>query len=309
MTDEPRRRGAAPRARARRASRPTRRARARTRRATCRRSRPPGPRACAKASAWTRMSSESWRLAPAREDARDVCSSDWTSHGSTKVEPIDSASGRTRRSMRLSTEENPTSAPSAWSAWAIPQAIEWSLATPKMSAFFPSSSPIAGSSRVVPQYRCHHATSRDDRSRPTCATALRGVRGFLLDVDGVIVLEGGRSRVRSRRSGSLEPRGMPYRVVTNTSLGQPDDACRGVAAGSAADRSRADHQSASLRVGGLHRDAPTPAGRLYVIAAPDARREFDGQHLLSPRGGGAARPAGRGGRRRRRRRRSCRTAT
>ena len=37
---------------------------------------------------------------------------------------MDSASGRTRFSIRLSTDEKPTSAPSAWSASAIPQAIE-----------------------------------------------------------------------------------------------------------------------------------------------------------------------------------------
>ncbi len=56
-----------------------------------------------------------------------------------------SASGRTRRSMRLSTDEKPTTAPCSWSARAMPHAIEWSLATPKISAFLPSSSPIASS--------------------------------------------------------------------------------------------------------------------------------------------------------------------
>ena len=43
--------------------------------------------------------------------------------------------------MRLSTDEKPTVAPSAWSARAMPQAIEWSLATPKMSAFLPVEQP------------------------------------------------------------------------------------------------------------------------------------------------------------------------
>ena len=51
--------------------------------------------------------------------------------------------------MRLSTDEKPTSAPSAWSASAMPHAIEWSLATPKMSAVLPSSSPIESSARAV----------------------------------------------------------------------------------------------------------------------------------------------------------------
>ena len=44
--------------------------------------------------------------------------------------------------MRLSIELKPTLAPCSWSAFAIPQAIEWSFATPKTSAFLPSSSPI-----------------------------------------------------------------------------------------------------------------------------------------------------------------------
>ena len=95
------------------------------------------------------MSSDSW-VSPQRAKTARICSSDWTSHGSTKVEPIDSASGRTRRSIRLSTDEKPTSAPSSWSARAIPQAIEWSLATPKISAFLPSSSPIDLLLRSVP---------------------------------------------------------------------------------------------------------------------------------------------------------------
>ena len=58
-----------------------------------------------------------------------------------------SASGRTRRTSRLSSELKPTVAPCSWSAFAIPQAIEWPFATPKINAFLPSSSPIDPSSR------------------------------------------------------------------------------------------------------------------------------------------------------------------
>ena len=78
-----------------------------------------------------------------------ICSSDWTSQASTNVAPIDVASGRTRRSISDSTDAKPRVAPAAWSAWAMPHAIEWSFATPKMSAFFPSSRPIPSPS-VVP---------------------------------------------------------------------------------------------------------------------------------------------------------------
>ena len=121
---------------ARPASRRRRRARARSRRATCRRTPPSRSSRFANARAWTRMSR--WSVvSPQRLKTRSMSASDWTSQGSTKVEPIESASGRTRLSMRLSIDEKPTSAPSAWSAWAMPHAIEWSLATPKMSAFLP----------------------------------------------------------------------------------------------------------------------------------------------------------------------------
>ena len=61
------------------------------------------------------------------------------------VDPMDSASGRTRRSMSDSTDEKPSVAPSAWNALAMPHAIEWSFATPKISAFLPSSRPIGTS--------------------------------------------------------------------------------------------------------------------------------------------------------------------
>ncbi len=81
-------------------------------------------------------------MSPQRANTRSMSASDWTSAGSTKIDPIELASGRTRLSMRLSIDEKPTVAPSSWRALAIPHAIEWSLATPKTSAFLPSSRPI-----------------------------------------------------------------------------------------------------------------------------------------------------------------------
>ena len=72
-------------------------------------------------------------LAPAGEDALDVLVA-LDVAGLDERRPDRVASGRTRFSISDSIDEKPTSAPSAWSAWAIPQAIEWSLATPKISA-------------------------------------------------------------------------------------------------------------------------------------------------------------------------------
>ena len=164
------------------------------------------------------------RLAPSRSKTARICSSAWTSQGSTNVDPIDSASGRTRRSMRLSTDEKPTSAPSSWSAWAIPQAIEWSLATPKISAFLPSSSPIrlllrsrAGS---IPRRDPSTATPDAHRStRPPCAARSHGVRGAAARPRrGDRPRRARPCRARSRRSPSSTAAGCPYRIVTNTSL-------------------------------------------------------------------------------------------
>ena len=68
----------------------------------------------------------------------------------------------------------------------MPHAIEWSLATPKMSAVFPSSSPIATLLRL------RYAAIMPDRPAPPTdlRAALHGVRALLLDLDGVIVLAG-----------------------------------------------------------------------------------------------------------------------
>ena len=94
----------------------------------------------ANATAWTRMSrSPSLRCQCSK--TLPISSSSRTSQPSTKVEPIEAASGRTRRLISEAIELKPTSAPWSYRALAMPQAIEWSLATPKTSAFLPLSSP------------------------------------------------------------------------------------------------------------------------------------------------------------------------
>src|SRR5262245_21456898 len=185
-----------------------------------------------------------------------IWSSDWTSHGSTNVDPIDMASGRTRFSSRLSTEEKPSVAPSSCRAFAMPQAIEWSFATPKISAFLPSSRPIGSSvvrapvsgvvilretdrgrariacehasiSRFGPVARAYHrlvarTATRSPTARSTAApadmrAALAGVRAFVLDADGVLMY---RDQPIAGSPGALvelRRRGTPYRVVTHFS--------------------------------------------------------------------------------------------
>jgi HAD superfamily hydrolase (TIGR01458 family) len=109
--------------------------------------------------------------------------------------------------------------------------------------------------------------------------ALAGTRALLLDLDGVIVVAGKPVPGTAEAIGTLERRGFPYRIVTNTS---------------AVSRETLARWSAQL-------GAPIPAGRfqsalsasaawtlrafpgrpLYVLASEDARREFAGQRLLS----------------------------
>ena len=54
---------------------------------------------------------------------------------------MEEARGRTRRLISDAMELKPTLAPWSYRALAMPQAIEWSLATPKTSAFLPLSKP------------------------------------------------------------------------------------------------------------------------------------------------------------------------
>ena len=120
-----------------------------------------------------------------------------------------------------------------------------------------------------------------DRALPTTdlRAALAGTRALLLDLDGVIVVAGEPVPGAPEAVATLEARGFPYRIVTNTSA-----------------ISRATLSRWSGKVG-----APIPAERfesalsasaawtarafagqpLYVLASPDARTEFSGQRLLS----------------------------
>jgi HAD superfamily hydrolase (TIGR01458 family) len=119
--------------------------------------------------------------------------------------------------------------------------------------------------------------------RPATATdlraTLRGLRALLLDLDGVIVLAGAPIAGAPQAIAELDRRGLPYRIVTNTS---------------AVSRQTLSAWSAKL-------GAPIPAGRfesalsasaawtarrfpdqpLYVLASEDARQEFAGQRLLT----------------------------
>jgi inorganic pyrophosphatase len=109
--------------------------------------------------------------------------------------------------------------------------------------------------------------------------SLRGVRAFLLDADGVIVL---RNRIidgAAEALAALDARGIPYRIVTNYSMLHRDTLAERFSMGGAAlDPSRIITAASAAAA---YTAAHAPSEPLFVLAAPDARREFAGQHLLT----------------------------
>ena len=109
---------------------------------------------------------------------------------------------------------------------------------------------------------------------------LEGTRGLLLDLDGVLILQGASIPGAPEAIAELDRRRMPYRVVTNTSLVSrqtlsswgrrvglkiPPERIMSALSASAAFTARA-----------------YPGRPLFVIASEDARTEFTGQWVLSP---------------------------
>ena len=111
--------------------------------------------------------------------------------------------------------------------------------------------------------------------------AVAGVRALILDADGVLLFAGKPLPGAVNALLRLEAASIPYRVVTNyssahrrtlaagvsRSFGIPVDPARLITAASAAADYTARH----------HRGEP-----LFVLAAPDALGEWEGQHALSP---------------------------
>ena len=114
----------------------------------------------------------------------------------------------------------------------------------------------------------------DDRLR----AALHGVRGLLLDLDGVLVLKGEAVPGATDALAELDRRAFPYLVVTNTSLVSRATLARwgrSVGYSTPADR----FQSALTASADLVRREY--AGRpVYVISSDDARAEFTGLDVL-----------------------------
>jgi len=118
--------------------------------------------------------------------------------------------------------------------------------------------------------------------------ALRGVRGFVLDADGVLVLQGAALPGSMAAVAALSARGVPFRVVTNFSqLHRSTLAAWFAKGGLTIDSSRIITGTSATAA---HTAARHPERPLFVLAAADARREFDGQRLLTADEADAAPP-------------------
>ena len=111
------------------------------------------------------------------------------------------------------------------------------------------------------------------------AGALAGVRGLLLDLDGVLILAGQPIEGAVDAIATLDRRAIPYRIVTNTSLlSRASIAAWGRRIGFDLPVERI--QSA-LSLSAAYTRRRHPGRPLFVIASDDARTEFAGQHLLT----------------------------
>ena len=120
----------------------------------------------------------------------------------------------------------------------------------------------------------------DRPGRPTdLRAALHGTVGFVLDADGVIILKGEPLPGSIDALASLAARGIPYRVVTNFSLAHRTTlAARFDERGTSIDPDRIITAASATAA----YTADRFAGRdLFALVAPDARREFTGQRLVS----------------------------
>jgi len=115
--------------------------------------------------------------------------------------------------------------------------------------------------------------------RTALRAALAGVRGFVLDADGVIFLKGEPLPGAPEALAKLAAAHIPVRVVTNYSSAHRTTLAAGLRRpGFAPDPERIITAASAAAGYTASRFAGQP---VFVIANPDARREFDGQELLS----------------------------
>lgn len=135
----------------------------------------------------------------------------------------------------------------------------------------------AGRGTVVPMHETPPAAD-EPATFPNLHEALAGVRAFVLDADGVLVMRGAALAGAAEALRALDARGIPFRVATNfTSAHRSTLAARYQADGLPIPEERIVTAASATAA---HTAAVYPGLPLFVIAKPDGRREFDGQHLM-----------------------------
>ena len=140
--------------------------------------------------------------------------------------------------------------------------------------------------RIGPRRRPYHpavpsrSPARPTDARATLAAALDGVRAFVLDADGVLMYRNAPIDGAPEALVELRRRGVPYRVVTNYSSAHRSSlaAAFAKAAGIPVDPAEiiTAASAAAAYTATSHAGAP-----ILVLAAPDARREWDGQDMVA----------------------------
>jgi HAD superfamily hydrolase (TIGR01458 family) len=114
---------------------------------------------------------------------------------------------------------------------------------------------------------------------PGLSRQLAGVRGLLLDMDGVLVLRNELVPGAADALATLDEAGIPYLVATNTSMVSRATLSRELArAGLAIPPERIISAASAAAAYTRRHFAAEP---LYVLVAPNARVEFAGLRLLS----------------------------
>ena len=128
--------------------------------------------------------------------------------------------------------------------------------------------------------RCgRSSTPTDTRNPADLRAALEGVRGLLLDLDGVLSMRGAALPGSSAALADLERHGIPYRVMTNTSaMSRAALAGYGRAIGV---NVPPEHIVSALSVTASWTRCTFPDQPLLVMATDEALSEFAGQRVLS----------------------------
>ena len=116
---------------------------------------------------------------------------------------------------------------------------------------------------------------------PDLRAALAGVRAFVLDADGVLMFKGAPIDRSPEALVELRRRKLPYRVVTNFSSAHRSSlaAAFGKATGQDVDGAEIITAASAAAAHTAREHGGKP---LVVLAAPDARREWVGQEVISP---------------------------